>query len=134
MAYGLKQFDENGDEMLDTSTAVTSLIKIDTIAIQTFRNATYGPTSVDYNLTGVTSQQDLEDNYILSLSTGGEWNAFSSYYAPEGLQVISYVSPGLIRFTSGSSACYDLFGQLTACGEFNYDLFTYQIFAIGKPL
>tara|TARA_R110000796_G_scaffold14446_6_gene47271 strand:- start:1607 stop:2011 length:405 start_codon:yes stop_codon:yes gene_type:complete len=134
MAYGLKQFDENGDEMLDTSTAVTSLIKIDTIAIYTYRNASYGPTSVDYSLTGVTSQQDLEDNYILSLSTGGEWNAFSSYYAPDGLQVISYVSPGLIRFTSGTSSCYDFWGNPTVCNEFNFDLFTYQIFAVGKTL
>ena len=132
MSYGFQQFDSSSDLMLDTSTAVTTLVKLDTVTITLFKGETPSD-SENYNLTGVTSQQDLDDNYIFAQINGGFWSIVTAGGGGEG-HTITYVSPGVIKFTISNNACYTLFGQPTQCGDFDLISETYEIYTIGKLL
>ena len=132
MAYGYQTFDTNGDEIIDTSTSVETLIKYDSIAVSLYRDATFGATYLDYNLPGVTSQQNLEDDYILQVTNAGSWNVFVAGTYGQGFPV-TYQSPGVIRF-SGGGACFNFFGQSAACTAFDQDYYTYDIYVKGVTL
>jgi len=132
MAYGYQTFDTNGDEIIDTSTAVETLIKYDSIAVTLYRDGTFGPTTFDYDLPGVSSQQNLEDDYIIQVTNAGSWNVFVAGSYGQGFPV-TYQSPGVIRFTGGGP-CFTFFGQTTACTAFNTDYYTYDIYVKGQTL
>ena len=132
MAYGYKALDDNGDEIIDTTTAVQTLIKYDSIFVSLYRSAAYGATYFDYSLPGVTSQQDLEDNYIIQHIDSGSWNIVIAGTYGQTFP-ITYVSPGVIRF-SGGGACFDFFGSPTACTVFDVDGQYFDIYVRGKTL
>ena len=130
--YGLQQFDASSNLMLDTSTAVTTLVKLDTVTISLFKGQDPSD-SQNYSLTGVTSQQDLDDNYIFAQINGGFWSVVSAGGGGEG-HIITYVSPGVIKFTVSNNSCYDFFGGSRACGILDIIGETYEIYTIGKLL
>jgi hypothetical protein len=132
MAYGFQQQDDAGNIIIDTSTAVQTLIKIDTITVTLYKNASFGATTFDYNLPGLTSQADLEDNYIIAQTNAGEWNLFTAG-GPGNSFGRSYVSNGVMRF-SGGGACYSFFGGNRACTAFDVVEETFDIFVIGKTI
>jgi len=132
MAYGYQTFDTNGDEIIDTSTAVETLIKYDSIVVSLFRNAAFGATYLDYNLPGVSSQQNLEDDYIVQVTNAGSWNVFVAGSYGQGFPV-TYQSPGVIRFTGGGG-CTTFFGVPTACTAFDIDSYNYDIYVKGVTL
>ena len=130
--YGFQQFDSSSALMLDTSTAVTTLVKLDTVTITLFKGQTPSD-SENYNLTGVTSQQDLDDNYIFAQINGGFWTIVTAGGGGES-HIITYVSPGVIKFTISNNACFTIFGGSATCGDFDLISETYEIYAIGKLL
>ena len=130
--YGFQQFDASNDLMLDTSTAVTTLVKLDTVTI-TLSKGQSPSDSQNYNLTGVTSQQDLEDNYIFAQINGGFWSLVSAGGGGES-HIITYVSTGVIKFTISNNSCYDFFGGPAACGVLDIIAETYEIYTVGKLL
>lgn len=137
MAYGFKQFDSSGDLIIDTSTAVQTLIKIDSINVALYRDSQFGANTLDYNLPGVTSQADLEANYVFEQTNAGSWNLFSSF-GPDTTFGRTFVSNGVIRFST-STTCYstNLFtGQTTTrnCTNVDIDSESYDIYVIGKTL
>jgi len=137
MAYGFKQFDSSGNLIIDTSTAVQTLIKIDSIDVALYRDSQYGANTLNYNLPGVTSQADLEANYIFEQTNAGAWNAFSAF-GPTTTFSRTFVSNGVIRFAT-STACYStnfFTGQTSsrACNAFDIDSESYDIYVIGKAL
>ena len=136
MAYGFKQFDSSGDLIIDTSTAVQTLIKIDSITVSLFRDTQFGANTFDYNLPGLTSQADLEANYIFEQTNAGSWNVFSAG-GPDTTFGRTYVSAGVMRFAT-STACYStgFGGQTTSrsCTAFDIDTESYDIYVIGKTI
>ena len=135
MAYGFKQFDSSGDLIIDTSTAVQTLIKIDSITISLFRDTQFGANTFDYNLPGLTSQADLEANYIFEQTNAGSWNVFSAG-GPDTTFGRTYVSAGVMRFAT-STTCYSTgFGGPTqrSCTAFDIDSESYDIYVIGKTI
>ena len=130
--YGFQQFDSSSDLMLDTSTAVTTLVKLDTITITLYKGQSPSD-SENYNLTGVTSQQDLDDNYIFAQINGGFWSIVTAGGGGDS-HTITYVSTGVIKFTISNNACYNFFGAPAACTSFDLIAETYDVYAIGKLL
>jgi hypothetical protein len=136
MAYGFQQLDSSGNIIIDTSTAVQTLIKIDSITVTLYKNASFGATTFDYSLPGVSSQTDLDDNYVFAQTNAGEWNLFTAG-GPSSSFGRTYVSSGIMRF-SGGGACYTLgvFGGSTARACTNLDIVAenYDIYVIGKTI
>lgn len=132
MAYGYQTFDTNGDEIIDTSTSVETLIKYDSIVVSLYRNASFGATYLDYNLPGVSSQSDLENNYILQVTNAGSWNTFTAGTYGQSFPT-TYQSAGVIRF-SGGGGCTGLFGAPAACTAVDIDSYSYDIYVKGQVL
>lgn len=130
--YGYQAFDDNGDEIIDTTTAVQTLIKYDTIYVSLYRDPDYGATYFDYSLPGVTSQQDLEDNYIIQHVDSGSWNLIIAGTYGQTFP-ITYVSPGVIRF-SGGGPCFSFLGDPVACDILDVDHQYFDIYIRGKTL
>lgn len=136
MAYGFQQLDSSGNVIIDTSTTVQTLIKIDSITVTLYRDSSFGATYFDYNLPGVSSQADLDDNYIIAQTNAGEWNLFSAG-GPSSSFGRTYISSGVMRFVGGGP-CYTLglFGASTgrACTALDVVAETFDIFVIGKTI
>jgi len=131
MSYGFQQFDEYGETIIDTSQIVNSLIKIDTVSITLQPSSASGstyPSSIQYSLPGVTSQQDLDDNYIIQETPAG-----FSLFDNGGSFAIAYVSAGVISFTN-NSACYTIFGGARQCSFLDARTETYNVYVVGKAL
>jgi len=131
MSYGFQQFDEDGETIIDTSQIVNSLIKIDTVSITlqpiSASGSTY-PSSIQYSLPGVTSQQDLDDNYIIEETPAG-----FSLFDNGGSFAKAYVSAGVISFTN-NSGCYTIFGDPRQCSFLDARTETYNVYVVGKAL
>jgi len=132
MAYGYQTFDANGDEIINTTTAVQTFIKYDSLTVTLFRSSTFGPTYLDYSLPGVSSQQDLDDNYIVQVTNAGNWNVFAAGSYNSHFP-ITYQAPGVIRFSGGGS-CTDFFGNPAPCTAVHQDSFNYDIYVKGQTL
>ena len=136
MAYGFQQLDSSGNIIIDTSTAVQTLIKIDSITVTLYRDSSFGATYFDYSLPGVSSQADLDDNYMFAQTNAGEWNVMSAG-GPSSSFGRTYISSGVMRFVGGG-ACYTLgvFGGSTAraCTNLDIDVENYDIYVIGKTI
>ena len=132
MAYGFQQLDSSGNVIIDTSTAVQTLIKIDSITVTLYKNASFGATTFDYSLPGVSSQTDLDDNYVFAQTNAGEWNLFTAGGPSSSFGRI-YVSSGIMRF-SGAGACYSFFGGARACTAYDIVAENYDIYVIGKTI
>ncbi len=131
MSYGFQQFDEYGETIIDTSQIVNSLIKIDTVSITLQPGSASGstyPSSIQYSLPGVTSQQDLDDNYIIQ-----EIPAGFSLFDNGGSFAKAYVSAGVISFTN-NSGCYTIFGDPRPCSFLDARTETYNVYVVGKAL
>jgi len=129
MAYGYQQYDSNGDEIVNSSTPVLTIVKYDTITITLYKNAAFGNTTYNYSLPGVTSQADLDDNYIIEEAGGGGFSLFvtNSSYG------ITFVSNGVIQF-NGSGGCSDIFGNPGQCTALDVQTKTYNIYTIGETV
>ena len=127
MSYGLQQFDSSGNLVMDTSNPVTTLVKIDTVSF-TLVAASAGGATVNYNLPGVTSSQDLDDNYIIQ-----EIGIGFSVSDPGGSFTVTYVSPGVINFAN-NNICRNLNGTIRPCTTSDVRTETFDIYAMGKTL
>lgn len=129
MAYGFQQLDSSGNVVVDSSGPVQTITQIVAGLSITLYPSGYGTNTYNYNLTGVTSQTDLEDNYVFSRTDAGGWNVF----VEEGNHSITYVSTGVIRFQWAGS-CLTIFGAPRACTAYDAIANTFDIYAIGKTL
>jgi len=75
MSYGFQQFDASGNLVLDSSAPVKTFVVYEQ-AKSIYVNAPYsGSTSyTDVTVPGVTSQQDLDDNYVFIRRDGGAFS------------------------------------------------------------
>ena len=129
MAYGFQQLDSSGNVVVDSSAPVQTISQIDSgLYILLYPPGT-GTNTYDYSLTGVTSQTDLEDNYVFNRTDAGGWNVFGA----ESNHTITYVSSGIVRF-AWAGTCQTLFGQPRACTSFDAVPNTFDVYAIGKTL
>ena len=129
MAYGFQQLDSSGNVVVDSSVPVQTISQIDSgLYILLYPPGT-GTNTYDYSLTGVTSQTDLEDNYVFNRTDAGGWNVFGQ----ESNHAITYVSSGVVRFTWAGS-CTGLFGGAVTCTTFHAIPNTLDVYAIGKTL
>jgi hypothetical protein len=129
MAYGYQQCDENGDEVFNSTVPVLSLIKIDEITITLYKDSSFGATTYDYSLPGVSSQADLDDNYIVQQVS----NEGFSFLIDNSAFSVTYVSTGLIRF-NGAGGCTTIFGAPGPCTSLDYQTKTYKIYTMGQTL
>jgi hypothetical protein len=128
MSYGLEQFDSSGNLVMDTSSPVTTLVKVDTVTF-TLVPTSAGGSTANYNLPGVTSSQDLEDNYIIQEIGSGGFSLAGS----RGSFTITYVSPGVVNFANNNS-CRDINGNIRQCTTNDVRQETFNIYAMGKTL
>ena len=129
--YGYEQYDSSNNLVLDSGTPVATLIKIDNISFYlapTSSTATPGP-YYNYALPGVTSQADLDNNYIFNRISDTGFSIFGG----RGTFTWEYVSPGQIR-AYYEVACTTLFGAPRACTSLDSETGTFQIYTIGKAL
>jgi hypothetical protein len=129
--YGYEQYDSSNNLVLDSGTPVATLIKIDNISFYlapTSSTATPGP-YYNYALPGVTSQADLDNNYIFNRISDTGFSIFGG----RGTFTWEYVSPGQIR-AYYEVACTTLSGEGRPCTSFDSETGTFQIYAIGKAL
>jgi len=133
MAYGFQQYDSAGNIIVDSSAPVQTISQIATgLSVTLYPpNVASGsqPNTFNYNLTGVTSQADLEDNYVFLRTDAGGWNVFVA----ETNHALTYVSAGVVRFTWAGS-CVGFFGGSRTCTAFDAIANTYDVYAIGKAL
>jgi hypothetical protein len=129
MAYGFQQLDSAGNVVVDSSAPVQTIMLIEAGLSITLYPSGYGTNTYDYSLTGVTSQTDLDDNYVLSRTDAGGWNAFSE----QNTHSVTYVSAGTIRF-QWAGTCQTIFGDPRACTSSDAVTNTFDIHAIGKTL
>lgn len=129
--YGYEQYDSSNNLVLDSGTPVATLIKIDNISFYlapTSSTATPGP-YYNYALPGVTSQADLDNNYIFNRISDTGFSIFGG----RGTFTWEYVSPGQIR-AYYEVACTTLSGAPRACTSLDSETGTFQIYTIGKAL
>ena len=129
--YGYEQYDSSNNLVLDSGTPVATLIKIDNISFYlapTSSTAEPGP-YYNYALPGVTSQADLDNNYIFNRITDTGFSIFGG----RGTFTWEYVSPGQVR-AYYTVACTTLFGDPRPCTSLDGEQGNFQIYTIGKAL
>jgi len=129
MAYGFQQRDSNDNVVVDSSAPVQTISQIDSGLYITLYPSGFGTNTYTYNLPGVTSQTDLEDNYVFNRTDAGGWNVFGS----ERTHSVTYVSAGVVRFQWNGS-CLTFLGSPRACTVFDAVPNTFDVYAIGKTI
>ena len=130
MAYGFQQLDSSGNVIVDSSVPVQTIAQIEAGLSVTLYPSNVGANTYDWNgCTGVSSQADLEDNYVFNRTDAGAWNLFTS----ENNHTITYISTNTVRFTWAGS-CTGFFGGAVTCTTFHAVGNTFDVYAIGKTL
>ena len=134
MAYGFQQLDSSGNVIVDSSAPVQTIAQIEAgLSVTLYpSNVASGsqPNTYDWNgCTGVSSQADLEDNYVFNRTDAGAWNLFTS----ENNHTITYISTNTVRFTWAGS-CTGFLGGAVTCTAFHAVSNTFDVYAIGKTL
>ena len=132
--HGFKQFDASGNLVLDSSAAVKTFVVYEQ-ARSIYVNAPYsGSTSyTDVTVPGVTSQQDLDDNYVFIRRDGG---AFSIWGA-DTTHGYAYQSANTVRFTwRGTCETFNIGGgsSCRACNIYDAHTQQFDIIILGKDL
>jgi len=130
MAYGFQQLDSSGNVIVDSSAPVQTIAQIATGLSITLYPSNVGANTYDWNgCTGVSSQADLEDNYVFNRTDAGAWNLFTS----ENNHTITYISTNTVRFTWAGS-CRNFWGNAVTCTTYHAVGNTFDVYAIGKTL
>ena len=132
--YGFQQFDASSNLVLDSSAPVKTFVVYEQ-AKSIYVNAPYtGSTSyTDVTVPGVTSQQDLDDNYVFIRRDGG---AFSIWGAST-THGYAYQSANTVRFTwRGTCETFNIGGgsSYRACNQFDAHTQLFDIIILGKDL
>jgi hypothetical protein len=128
--YGFEQFDSSGNIVVDSREATETFQEIASGLSITLLPPNVGTSTYDWTAClGVTSQQDLEDNYVFERTDGGGWNLFVT----ENNHTMTYISPGTIRF-AWNGACRNFAGLPTTCTAFHATTNVFTVLAIGKTL
>tara|TARA_R110000822_G_scaffold100995_1_gene226982 strand:+ start:584 stop:1678 length:1095 start_codon:yes stop_codon:yes gene_type:complete len=132
--FGFQQFDSAGNLILDSSAPVKTFVVYEQ-AKSIYVNAPYsGSTNyTDVTVPGVTSQQDLDDNYVFIRRDGG---AFSIWGA-DTTHGYAYQSTNTVRFTwRGTCETFNIGGGSSsrACNQFDAHTQLFDIIILGKDL
>ena len=132
--YGFQQFDGSGNLVLDSSAPVKTFVVYEQ-AKSIYVNAPYtGSTSyTDVTIPGVTSQQDLDDNYVFIRRDGG---AFSIWGAST-THGYAYQSANTVRFTwRGTCETFNIGGGSSSrpCNANDAHTQLFDIIILGKDL
>jgi len=127
--YGFAQFDNNGSEIINsTAPEKTFAIYDHSLTVALNPNNLSGNT-YDYTVPGLTSQSDLDANYVFVRTDGGIFNVFSE----QTTHTISYLSPNTVRF-QWAGRCTDLFGNPRTCTIFDAHTNVFDVYILGKTL
>ena len=128
--YGFEQLDSGGNVVVDSREAVETFQEIASALSITLLPPNVGTSTYDWTeCLGVTSQADLEDNYVFERTDGGGWNLFVT----ENNHTTTYISPGTIRF-AWNGQCRNFAGNPTTCTAFHATTNVFTVLAIGKTL
>jgi hypothetical protein len=132
--YGFQQFDASGNLVIDSSAPVKTFVVYEQ-GKSIYVNAPYsGSTSyTDVTVPGVTSQQDLDDNYVFIRRDGG---AFSIWGAST-THGYAYQSANTVRFTwRGTCETFNIGGGSSSrpCNQFDAHTQLFDIIILGKDL
>ena len=128
--FGFEQFDISGNVIVDSTQSVETFQEIASGLSITLLPPNVGTSTYDWTgCLGVTSQQDLDDNYVFERTDGGGWN----FFVTENNHTTTYISPGTVRF-GWNGECRDFAGNPTTCTAFHATTNVFTVLAIGKTL
>ena len=128
--FGFEQFDSAGNIVVDSREATETFQEIASGLSITLLPPNVGTSTYDWTeCLGVTSQQDLDDNYVFERTDGGGWTLFVT----ENNHTTTYISPGTIRF-AWNGECRNFAGNPTTCTAFHATTNVFTVLAIGKTL
>jgi len=128
--YGFEQLDSAGNIVVDSREATETFQEIASGLSITLLPPNVGTSTYDWTeCLGVTSQQDLDDNYVFERTDGGGWTLFVT----ENNHTTTYISPGTIRF-AWNGECRNFAGNPTTCTAFHATTNVFTVLAIGKTL
>tara|TARA_B110000858_G_scaffold11520_1_gene11815 strand:+ start:436 stop:1230 length:795 start_codon:yes stop_codon:yes gene_type:complete len=128
--YGFEQLDSAGNIVVDSREATETFQEIASALSITLLPPNVGTSTYDWTeCLGVTSQQDLDDNYVFERTDGGGWTLFVT----ENNHTTTYISPGTIRF-AWNGQCRNFAGNPTTCTAFHATTNVFTVLAIGKTL
>ena len=129
--FGFEQYDVSGNVVVDSREATETFLEIATGLSIYLLPPNVGTSTYDWTgCTGVTSQADLDDNYVFERTDGGGWNLFVTEFN----HTRTYISPGTVRFT-WNGACRNAWtGYPITCTAFHGVTNVFNVLAIGKTL
>ena len=131
--YGFQQLDSNGHLIVDSTSSVKTFITytqglVVTLYPPNLGNTSTYPNTQDVTVPDLTSQQDFEDNYVVTRTDGGVFNIFGNE-----THTMAYQATNTIRFT-WAGTCTGLFGNVRTCAALDLHANTFDISIIGKTL
>ena len=126
MAFGYEQFDSSGDLVL-THYQTDTMLLVAEISVSLYPTGLSGSytSSVVKSCPGVTSQADLEANYVIA-------ERASWFYGPSEF-TITFDSTGNVLITNDNT-CKNLDGTSRACTTGDLKTGTFNIYALGKAI
>lgn len=128
-AYGFQVFDSSGNLIIDSSTPVKTFnVYEQGLTVTLFPNNMSGNT-FDYTVPGLTSQADLEANYIFIRRDAGAFSFFGS----SSSHSVTYQSANTVRFQY-TGACTNVFGNPRTCTILDAKSQVFDVVILGKDL
>jgi hypothetical protein len=129
MAYGFELYDNNENLILDSSTPVKTFNVYEQGLTVTLQPNNLSGNTYDYTVPGLTSQADLDANYVFIRRDAGGFSLFGS----SSSHSITYQSTNTVRFQYTGN-CTTLFGAIRACTAFDAKTQIFDVIILGKDL
>lgn len=126
--YGVVVYDDGANKVWSSGEPTKFVKNLDPFTVTLFP-PNVGSNSAIVALEGVSSQADLEANYVLQSAGGTSFGLFSGAGDP----VVEFESTGFIKCT-WAGYCVDIFGQSRPCNSSDATTTTFYPLVIGKDI
>ena len=132
--YGFQHLNSAGTVVADATKPTKTVLQIDAAVTITLQppNVSSAGSWTTLAVVGVSSQQDLEDNYIFERTDAG--GIIQALSGNDNTFDIDWSSAGYVKFTYNSTVCLDANLNVIPCTSANNISNTFDIFVTGKTL